>query len=73
MNETCIECGQFMHERGGPCTVSVELDQGDQYTGGGSAARVRLCGACGKNRIDDVLRLTQAQWRANAEAARAGR
>jgi hypothetical protein len=73
MNERCIECGQFMHERGGPAILSVELDQGDQYTGGGSAARVRICGVCAKNRIDDVLTLTHRQFQANAEAARQGR
>ena len=69
MNETCIECGNEMKDRGGPATLRVELDMGDEYTGGGNLARVRVCGLCAKGWVDRALTLTHKQFEANARAA----
>ena len=68
-----MQCGNEMALNGGPAHITVELDQGDEYTGGGSSARVRVCGVCAKDWIDKCLALVHRQFHANAEAQRAGR
>jgi hypothetical protein len=44
----CPECHENIDERGA-VAVEVSLSAGDELGGSSSAARVALCGACGKN------------------------
>ena len=69
--ECCIACAQPMHQRGGPAQLHISLDMGDDYTGGGSDGRVRMCGTCATERVNEVLGLVAKQFQANAEAQKA--
>ena len=44
----CPECHEQVDERGAGA-VEVSLSAGDEAGGSSSAARVTLCGSCGKN------------------------
>lgn len=57
----CPKCQQDPAGRGGPCTVSIELDIGAEDAGAGSHARALLCAACGQELVSAVVALVQAQ------------